>query len=175
MGRIDAGLRDVFEAAADEVLDREFGSLKTASQEAALAWLAVRVPADVRQDALDQHGYDSLDGLADAVRDRQPDRLDAGFSPEQFLDDGNAPVVQPEVDSADFRMRTDLGDGEIDGHAFDLAQNIDGQAVFVNFQDGPRVMFGMGDMVQAAYAHVRDDLNADADGDDQDDGDDDGH
>lgn len=86
-GKIDADLRDVLEDVADETLDRSFGSLKTASHEAAIFWLLARGDDDAIQDALDAAGYDSVSDLIEAVQERQfGGQFDAGFSPRAIIE-----------------------------------------------------------------------------------------
>jgi hypothetical protein len=85
-GKIDADLRDVLEDVADDTLERSFGSLKTASHEAAIFWLLARGDDDALQAALDAHGYDSVSALIEAVQERQfGGQFDAGFSPQDII------------------------------------------------------------------------------------------
>lgn len=60
--------------------------------------------------------------------------------------------IEGESDDAEYRLREQLGDGEIEGHPFRIALNIDGQAMFVEFtEDDERVMYNTQDMVMDAY------------------------
>jgi len=60
-------------------------------------------------------------------------------------------AIEGEVDEAAMRLRQHLGDGEIGGEEFNLSINIDGMAMFVEFEN-ERVMFSVDEMVRGAYA-----------------------
>lgn len=59
--------------------------------------------------------------------------------------------VEPVVDEAEMRLRTQMGTGEIEDEEFKVSLNIDSGAVFVEFSDGPRLMYRTEDMVKEAY------------------------
>lgn len=65
--------------------------------------------------------------------------------------------IEGESDEAEYRLREQLGDGEIEGHPFRIALNIDGQAMFVEFtEDDERVLYSTQDMVMDAYRETFD-------------------
>lgn len=61
--------------------------------------------------------------------------------------------VEGEIDEAELRLRTHLGDGEIEGEEFQISLNADNQEFFVEFDD-ERVMYSTRDMVIDAYEKV---------------------
>jgi hypothetical protein len=61
--------------------------------------------------------------------------------------------IEPELNEAKMRMRQHLGDGEINGEEFDLSMNIDGMAMFVEFEE-ERVMLPISDLPRAGYMLV---------------------
>lgn len=60
------------------------------------------------------------------------------------------PAVTPTDDDAEYRLREELVSGTIDGVDYSVTTNIDGAAVFVEFDDG-RMTYDVGDMVVEAY------------------------
>lgn len=62
-------------------------------------------------------------------------------------------TVSPETIDG-LRLRQALGDGTIEGEDFDISLNMDGQAVFIDFDSTEgMVQFSMSDMIAVAYEH----------------------
>ena len=68
--------------------------------------------------------------------------------------------IEGETDDAEYRLRQQLGDGEIEGHEFRIALNIDGQCVFIEFvDDDETVMYKTQEMVIDAYQQLYDETS----------------
>lgn len=62
-------------------------------------------------------------------------------------------TVEPQTDEVDLRLREQLVHGEIEGEEYSVSVNVDGKAIFVEFDD-ERVMFSISDMIKSSYKHV---------------------
>ena len=54
-------------------------------------------------------------------------------------------------DAKTLRLRVELATGKMNGHPFTVTQNADGQAIFIEFEGCPRVMYTVKDMVEDSY------------------------
>ena len=61
--KISPKLRDVLETAAVSTYGKEYRAISIAAHEAAIAYLILRTDPDVLNDALAEHGFESMDDL----------------------------------------------------------------------------------------------------------------
>lgn len=69
--RPDATLAKVFSGCVRDVLDEQHGAVKAGTNDALIFYLRNQIPADVLEYNLRRAGYEDLDDLAMAVRNRQ--------------------------------------------------------------------------------------------------------
>jgi hypothetical protein len=81
--KVSPQLRDVLEDAAQLQYDQSHGSISRVGHEAGIAWLVLRCDDDITQHVLQQHGYDDIHAVIQALRDK---RQDGRFSGDDDFD-----------------------------------------------------------------------------------------
>lgn len=54
-------------------------------------------------------------------------------------------------DSKTLRLRVSMATGQIDGHKVSVTQNIDGKAIFIEYEACSKVRYDVGDMLEDSW------------------------